>query len=226
MVEIVLRRAEQMNVPVMFSGVGVEGFDDCNKICMQLKASLNRECVKVITVRDDIKTLRTFYLNTDSSIKTVKVSDAACSLNALYPSIQRKRGTIGLGVIRGDIFAEYGNRFSENDLFNLYVNLYFEIVKNDKKCCIFTNGTPGDQRFADRLSRYLNVERTAPVSLCPRPKTVAELVNNITKCEAVVAARLHAGVIAFSYGIPFVELVWNQKQRFFWREHWVTGQIF
>ena len=84
-----------------------------------------------------------------------------------------------------------------------------------KNVCIFTNGTPGDQRFAEMLARNFNIEGTTDETLCPRPKTVAELVNTITQCEAIIATRLHAGVIAFSYGIPFVGLVWNQKQRFF-----------
>lgn len=216
MIDIVLSRADRMEVPVMFSGVGVEGYDDNSEICERMKASLNRKCVKVITVRDDIKTLQTSYLRTNSRIKTAKVSDAACSLKNLYTPAAREGNTVGLGVIRGDIFAEYDGCISADDLLKLYVDIYLQIIKNGKKCLIFTNGMSKDQRFAERLaselsSRGMNIEET----LCPRPQTVAELVSIITRCEAVIATRLHAGIIAYAYGIPFVGLVWNQKQRFF-----------
>lgn len=111
MIDIVLSRAERMKIPVMFSGVGVEGYDDNSEICEWLKASLNRKCVKVITVRDDIKTLQKSYLRANSCIKTAKVSDAACSLKNLYPPAAREENTVGLGVIRGDIFLSMAAAF-------------------------------------------------------------------------------------------------------------------
>lgn len=215
MVEIILSRADQMNVPVMFSGVGVEGYDGSDETCERLKASLTRECVKVITVRDDLETLQTSYLSANSRVWTAKVSDAACSLKKIYPPAVRKKNTVGLGVIRGDIFAEYGNRISDDEIFNLYVGIYQQIIKRGKKCYIFTNGTPKDQKLAERLAAYFNTGENTAKILCPRPQTVAELVSIITQCEAVIATRLHAGIIAYAYDIPFVGLVWNQKQRFF-----------
>lgn len=215
MIEIVLHRADQMNVPVMFSGVGVEGYDDNNESCNQLRASLNRKCIKVITVRDDIKTLQTSYLNIDSCVRTAKVSDAACSMKNLYPPVSCEKNTVGLGVIRGDIFAEYGNCISDDKLLNLYADIYHQVIKCGKKCLIFTNGRSKDQSYAERLASHLMGEINTEGILCPRPQTVAELVNVITRCEAVIATRLHAGIIAYAYGIPFVGLVWNPKQRFF-----------
>lgn len=213
MIDIVLSRADQMNVPVMFSGVGVEGYDERNEICQRLKTSLNRKCVKVITVRDDIQTLRNSYLGANSRVRTEKVSDAACSLKNLYPPAVREKDTVGLGVIRGDIFSEYGSPVSDSDLLRLYAGIYHRILNLGKKCVIFTNGTPKDQEFAERLALHLGVGDTEV--LRPRPQTVAELVGTVTRCEAVIAARLHAGVIAYAYKVPFVELVWNPKQQFF-----------
>lgn len=215
MIEIVLNRADKLKVPVMFSGVGVEGFDDNNEICMRLKASLNRECVKVITVRDDIKMLLSSYLSANSSIRTAKVSDAACSLKKLYSPFSCEKDTVGLGVIRGDIFAEYGNCISDEEILNLYLDIYRQIIKVGKKCIIFTNGAIKDYDFAKRLASLIKGKDNSDEILFPRPQTVEDLVGIITRCEAVVATRLHAAIIAYAYEIPFVGLVWNPKQRFF-----------
>lgn len=228
MIEIVLSRADQMNVPVMFSGVGVEGYDDKNEICARLKVSLNRKCVKVITVRDDIETLRTFYLSADSCVRTVKVFDAACSLKKLYPPSSVRKNIVGLGVIRSEIFAEYGNYISDDSLCNLYVDIYHQIVKHGKECMIFTNGAPKDQNFAERLASRLTGgggKKTAKI-LCPRPQAVVELVDIITQFEAVIVTRLHAAVIAYAYSIPLVGLVWNQKQRFFGENIGLSDRFF
>lgn len=215
MVDIVTRRADKLKVPVMFSGVGLEGYDENDEACKRLKASLNRECVKVITVRDDIKMLLSSYLSANSSIRTAKVSDAACSLKKLYSPFSCEKDTVGLGVIRGDIFAEYGNCISDKEILNLYLDIYHQIIKAGKKCIIFTNGAIKDYDFAKRLASLIKGKDNSDEILFPRPQTVEDLVGIITRCEAVVATRLHAAIIAYAYEIPFVGLVWNPKQRFF-----------
>lgn len=215
MIDIVLRRADKLNVPVMFSGVGLEGYEDNNEACELLKSDLNRYCVKVITVRDDIKTLQTSYLNANSPIRTAKVSDAACSLKKMYSPSSREKNTVGLGIIRSDIFAEYGNCVSDDELLNLYADIYRQIIKRGKKCVIFSNGVSRDQIFAEKLASYITGEKVQNVYCFPQPHTVADLVAAITRCEAVIATRLHAAVIAYAYEIPFVGLIWNSKQRFF-----------
>ena len=215
MMDIVLNRAEQINVPVMFSGVGVEGYDDSNEICKRLKITLNRKCIKVIAARDDLETLRNCYLSGNDRIRLVKVSDAACSMKRLYPPAACEGNTVGLGVMRSEVFSGHGVCISEEKLIELYAEMYEQLSKHGKRCLIFTNGMKKDQEFAEKLCVFLNVEKDSSEILCPRPRTVAELVQLITRCGAVIATRLHTGIIAYAYEIPFVGLVWSPKQFFF-----------
>lgn len=47
------------------------------------------------------------------------------------------------------------------------------------------------------------------------PTTPRNLVNLISGYKAIIAARLHATIIAYSLQIPAIGLVWNNKLTFF-----------
>ena len=53
-----------------------------------------------------------------------------------------------------------------------------------------------------------------------RPTSVGQLARYINGFDAVITGRLHASIIAYSYAVPSVGLVWNDKQRMFGR---ITG---
>lgn len=211
-----LRRADRFGVPVMLSGMGIEGYDAASKRCKELKRCLNRSCVKRISTRDDLDALRERYLDRGRGrIEVMRVSDAACALDAIYPASDARRDEIGLGIGRAGLFAENGRRTTGEEMLALYSRIYAEIARRGKRCRLFTNGTLRDQRFAEALAERLGLDAGDPSLLAPRPECPAELVSIITSCEAVIATRLHACVIAYAYGVPFVGLVWNDKQIFF-----------
>lgn len=213
---IITKYANRKNVPVMFSAVGIEGFDEKDKRCLKLKKALNLDCVKAITTRDDIDMLKDNYCT--KSICLEKVADPACSLNKYLKLKVAKRNTdgkkcIGLGVLRKNIFSDYEIDFSNEDMLLLYKQLYFEIIENGYECRFFCNGAISDERFAKELTASLNLKEK---DVCvPRPVTVKQLAEIISGFDGVIVGRLHASIIAYSYDIPCVGIVWNNKQIMF-----------
>ncbi len=207
----ILKYAEKYNVPVMFSGIGVEEYSETSEECQKLKNSINKDCVKVITTRDNLEMLQKNYVRNLNKIKTLKVSDPVCSISKIYKKAKMQDNTIGLNIIRGTIFKEYGNNISEDEMLQFYSELYAKLSQKFK-VKLFTNGTIPDQLFAKKIVEKLNLDKKV---LIPRPKTVKQLIKTITSFQAIIGTRLHASIIAYSYNIPCIGLVWNVKQIFF-----------
>ncbi|MFP4854635.1 polysaccharide pyruvyl transferase family protein, partial [Paraburkholderia sp. BR14264] len=49
----------------------------------------------------------------------------------------------------------------------------------------------------------------------PRPKSTHEFIEMISNCDAIIGARLHACITAYSLDIPSIGLVWNEKLELF-----------
>ena len=199
------------NIPVMFSAVGIEGYDDSDE-CQSLQRALNSNNVKMITTRDDIETLTNFYLKNDY-ILSASVADPACSINELYQR-EISKEKIGLGIIRSNIFAEYGVEWSEQDALKLYLELYNSVIREGYTCDLFCNGLQADYDFAKKVAHYIE-ENSAKKIEVQRPRKVEDLVGIITSYKAIIAGRLHSCIIAYAYDIPAIGLVWNEKQVMF-----------
>ena len=94
---------------MLFNAVGVEGYNARDARCRLLKCALNRRTVKMLTTRDDAETLRRFYCPrsrldihqvADPAIWTPEAFGVSHAPNTTDP-------TIGLNVIRPEIFGEY-----------------------------------------------------------------------------------------------------------------------
>ena len=82
-VKKIIDKCELLNIPVMFSAVGVEGYDSSAE-CQSLKWYINRACVKCITTRDDIKTLTEKYI-INNKISCAMVADPAIHISEIFP---------------------------------------------------------------------------------------------------------------------------------------------
>ena len=141
--------ADEQQIPVFFNCVGVEGYEDEDERCQQLKENLNRSCVKGISVRDDIETLKKSYIQR-KDIRISKVMDPAI-LSAKVYDIARKTESkvIGLGIIREHIFEDYGIEGIDKVFqLKLWCSLINEIEKHGYEWQLFTNGLASDHKFA------------------------------------------------------------------------------
>ena len=76
---------------------------------------------------------------------------------------------------------------------------------------MFCNGIKSDYLIGQKILENLNLENIDNIYLAKRPTKSKKLINLITSYKAIIAARLHAIIVAVSYNIPAVGLVWNDK---------------
>ncbi|MBR2844013.1 MAG: polysaccharide pyruvyl transferase family protein [Solobacterium sp.] len=212
----IINYAHERNIPVMISAAGIEGYDEKDQRCIALKQALTCSSVKVITTRDDLSNLEKYCGGSSQVI--AQVADPACSLSRFIPAAEHseRRRVVGICLIRPEIFDDYGIKVSEKELFELWKTLYLKITAAGDACRFFITGTVPDQKTMEKFREYLCVKTPADASVfCPRPMSVKDLTDIITGCDAVIASRLHASIIAYAYRVPCTALVWNVKQRIF-----------
>lgn len=207
----ILNYAERYNIPVMFNGIGVEGYSDSDVRCVKLKKKINSKCVKVITTRDDLITLNTNFITRDD-IKSDIVADPAFFLDDLY-SINHiyNRKYVGINITYLNLFSIY----NVNSPYTLE-ELMRSIIRKFQECGIefrlYCNGKIEDYRGGLQLLKKLNLNRDI---LLPRAKTPLELINQINSFRYIIPLRLHSCIIAYILGVGFSSFVWNRKMILF-----------
>lgn len=225
----VTKYADRHKIPVIFNAVGVEGYDERDPECQILKKSLNRNCVKAISARDDLKTLKEKYIS--KNIFSSLVADSAVYVSETYGIKKQKSNTVGIGVIRPEIFKDYLYDVSEEILLKMFSELIIKLKDNNYDVKLFTNGAIRDQKFILKIKEYMNAGGEFDEMIEPRSKKAADLVEIISKYKVVVGARLHSNIIAYSLDIPIVGIVWNIKQLIFGQinnceEYFITKENF
>jgi len=207
-IEAVLAEADRLNIPVFFHAVGVDGYDETDVRCQDLKAALRRDCVKEISCRDDIGVLAKDYL-AGSSVAAVPVLNPAVWTADTFKSIANAPGggTVGLGIARSDMFTAYGIDDVDHDfLLSFWKGVAAELERRGYNWTIFTSGPDEDEEFAVEV-----LEAIGHGTKLPAPETAEQFVRNIRSFGSLIGCRLHANVVAYSMGIPSVGLVWNDK---------------
>jgi len=222
--------SEKYNVPVIMNAVGVEGFDEKHIGCKLLKRSINKAINKAITTRDDIELLKNKWLQHNKNIYTKLVADPAVWANEVY-GIEKDINSeiIGIGLIRGKIFEANEIKYSEEDLLKLYANILEELEIRKLPYKLFINGSNLDYDFAVKFCRYINKEYLINELLIPN--TAEELIKIISGFKGIIAARLHACIVAYSLNVPAIGLVWNDKLSLFgsqigYRERFIETKNF
>ncbi|MGN1050680.1 MAG: polysaccharide pyruvyl transferase family protein, partial [Acutalibacteraceae bacterium] len=212
-VEQIIKIAEKKGIPVMMNGVGIEGYDSEDIRCQKLKAAINKDVVKIITTRDDIDTLQNNYIY-NKNIITSRVGDPALWTPECY-GVKRshKRKKIGINLIRGNVFQDYGNSLSALQLKNFYLKLIRGIESRGWDWVLFSNGMKGDQVFGAKMCKDLGV--SVNKKLCPAPRTSMELLDLVRSFKVVFGARLHACITSYSIDVPVVGLIWSEKSQIF-----------
>ena len=228
-IDAFVKISEKMKIPVMFSGVGIEGYDCKDKRCNLLEKSLNCTCVKTISTRDDIYILKQKYLINNSACQTLRVSDPVCNIAELFGvSKKSKSNVIGLGISRFEIFSDNGVSFERTQVLELWKNLIHYLDSKHLKWKIFTTGLPCDYEAEMELKDYLGNQYPEEYFL-PKPNTVNELLEDISNFKVTCVCRLHASIISYSLDIPTMGFVWNDKQMMFaeaigWKQYFLNRE--
>lgn len=207
--------AEKMQIPVAFHACGVEGYDISNPGCKRLKEAINSPVVKVVTTRDDLKTLLECYKEREDLYVAGAADSAVFAGEILGISKEKDSHVIGIGVIRGNIFENYGKPINEKQLIEIYGDVCKELKARNKEFRLFCNGYKPDYLFGQKVCEYAGLGEEY---LLERAKNHEELVRQIAGFQGVLAARLHGCIISYSLEIPVVGLCWNDKLKHFGKE--------
>jgi len=212
-VEQIVKIAKKKNIPVMMNGVGIEGYAEDDIRCQRLKGILNSECIKVITTRDDYDVLKNNYM-TNSNTLIAHVGDPALWIPECYGIKKNPNATIiGINVIRGKIYKDYGNQYSYEELKSFYKDLIKTVEDRGHNWVLFSNGMKSDQAFGLELLKEMNLPSAS--YLMPAPETSEDLIGMIANFSCILGTRLHACITAYSIDVPVVGLIWNEKIRIF-----------
>lgn len=100
-----------------------------------------------------------------------------------------------------------------------YASLAAALAGAGHEVTLFTNGAAEDEAELARLARSAALApllSAGQVRIAPAAASPAALARRIAGFEAVIAHRLHACILAYSYGRPIVGLGWDRKlQAFF-----------
>ncbi len=220
----IISYCSRARIHVYFNAVGIEGFDKSNFYCRLLKYSLSKKCVKVISTRDDIETLKKYVSNKKTELKVVG-DPALWSVEKYELNDIQKNDIVGVGLIRGKIFTDYGTEFSEEQILQAYVGIVKELESRGYRWQLFCNGLKSDYKMGKDILNFLGL----PVEeqyLAPRPTKAKSLVKRISEYKAIIGARLHSNIIAAAYNVPSVALIWNEKLKFFGKQINHTERFF
>lgn len=132
---------------------------------------------------------------------------------------RRDRNLVGLGIINADLIKRYqAANFTLDELIGFWVEIANQLHQRKIDFELFTNGSLDDYEFAQLIAREIEKRLSIPCTLVKRPVVADELAQNIGRYNAIVAARLHAHIIATSYRIPSIALVWDDKVRTFFKD--------
>ena len=210
---ITLEIAEALNKPVIFSGIGIEGYDETNEKCLRLKKALNLNCVKQITTRDDFTSLEKFIYN--ENIKIMKVADPAVFTKPIFSRFLERpaKRKIGVFVMRRAGFTDNKINFSAEEQAALWKSTVELLEKKGYDYELITNGHFSDEAFMDYMIREHNI----PLENCVFNMNTPEfLVNKISSYDAVISCRLHPSIISYALKVPSIGITWNQKVPLFY----------
>lgn len=221
----IIEEANSEGVPVFLSAIGVEPINPEEPRSRRLIAALNLPCVKGISVRDDIDTLREIYI-TNPAVRVQPVSDPAVwcpetyreslmqgPFPADFSDLKDDRKLIGIGVTREALLADYGHpEISVEMQTRFWLDVIEGVEKKGWNWVLFTNGDRLDELAANRILKMAGRGRKLPA-----PMDASVLVRYISGFDGVIAGRMHSNIVAYSFGIPSIGFVWNRKLRF-WSE--------
>ena len=124
---------------------------------------------------------------------------------------------VGLGVIGlATINRRFRATLNETQLISVWQGIIRSLAQRGQAFELFTNGSPDDYIAALKLAELTEDAFAIHCPVAPRPLRPIELAWRISNYSALIAARLHASIIATSYLMPVVGLSWDKKVEAFY----------
>ena len=228
--------AEEHHIPVFFSSIGVNNMDGNSENEHKLHAILRRKCIKAISVRENLHLFRSFAGNCDYEI--CRVCDPAVWSRYIYHSYlqdipKNDSELVGINVARGGLFNDNGKQWKLGDEITFLNELKKELEDRGIDYRFYTNGSFLDDNALHYYADQCNISEEKLIY----PNTTRELVQTVARFDCVATIRMHSSIISYALGIPSVNLNWNDKIPYFYKnighperamelEHWHGKEVF
>lgn len=216
---IINKIAKKYNISVFMSAMSIEEADLDDWRCKQLIEAMSCSSVKMVTTRDteqELNILKNVYLKNNLICKFEIVGDPALWTSDFIKMKEKKNKKIGIGLIRTGIYKDYGNKeLDDKYVLNLYKDIIQELEKRKMEWSLFCNGMQEDYEVGISLLKELNLSND---KLMPKPNSPQDLINILSNFKVVLGARLHCCITSYTYDIPIVGLIWDNKLRAFARK--------
>ena len=209
---LALDEAARRDLPVAFYGVGCAArWSDTGR--HMLARVLARTDLKAVFVRDDASRInwnRLFghALHVPAELVRDPGLLASETYRAARPISVGRR--VGLGIM-SDTAVRYHSDvvLRPGELADWYVAVASALCQDGASVVAFTNGSPEDKAMLAAIAERL--EAAAPSVTFAEPRTPAELCETIAGLDRLIAFRMHAIIVAYSYGVPALALRWDPK---------------
>lgn len=144
----------------------------------------------------------------------------ACNVWPASARCKRKRPRVGLGITHPAVLAHHGGWRAgrSGDALSLYLMMVQRLTAADFDVVCFSNGAAEDELFVSEIGSRLRDMRSGDgeggggaVRIARQCETPGDLARLIACFDCVVAHRLHAAILAYSYRVPSVGLRWDEK---------------
>jgi polysaccharide pyruvyl transferase WcaK-like protein len=219
------KQARYLGLPTHFSACGVGSSWSAKGRKLVEGALVNAESV---TLRDSLSSQRLGQMLPEIPHRVT--FDPAIWAADVYPAASTTEASrfTGLCVMSKDAFnaRSLNTRYIEAEWMQLWLDLLNALLKRNHQVILFTTGSRNDQQFADELFTQARLRGWRRVDLAQWPSSVPVLVDILRACRTVIAARLHAAVLANAFGIASIGLIWDQKVRAYYEDTGRPNQCF
>ncbi len=213
---VLSRLAKAESVPVALHAVGVS--THWSSIALKLfRPLVLRAADARVSVRDrQSANLLTSHLNRPEMPVEV-VRDPGVLASRMY-GLPAGEGVIDVAINLSDPseLATYSDEAGGDYGTEFYVATWLKIITalitEGRSITVFTNGAIEDEAFKAVIVEALGAQLPNPlIHIAPRPTIPSDLAAIISRHKVLVAHRLHANVIGYSYGLGLVGLLWDSK---------------
>jgi polysaccharide pyruvyl transferase WcaK-like protein len=226
---LAINEIERIGVPFVVYASGVSSDWTKHGTAMMQKA-FSSPLLRAVFVRDHGSKLLWDQKLADASGKeAIVVRDPGLLASEFNPPAQRRervKPVAGVGIM-SHIAIRYhaDNAPAPGYLERWYVELIQGLIEKGFHVAVFTNGSPEDIAYLERIRPAIQLLAGNSVSF-PVQRTPTELCGIISGLDVLVAYRMHAIIAAYSYGVPAVALAWDHKLKSFMksvhREEWLS----
>ena len=206
----IVRLSEAAGKPVIYWGVGVGShwsFLSKRLISQALRA----RCVKKIYVRDSQSHQRLIAQFPDLRMKSDHTCDLAMSISSVIEASPIESRVIGVAPLSPNAVArvEKSSDFADHRFArSFWMEVCESVIERGYVLRLFTTGTNEDLVFCREIIECMGLDNTAIIE---HPTTVEEFCDTVSSLEAAITGRLHASILAMSYGKPFQGALWEPK---------------